>query len=264
MILTFIKRLLATLWYRPGTTHRILTGPMRGMRFVFTESSGFAALYSGNEKDNQKAYARIVQPGDVIVDAGANWGVHTLYLSLLTGPTGKVLAFEPHPLVASELATNVKLNHLDQVVQVQAALSDQEAELPFLLGSSTKVSHIAGTREQHDGTVVKVPCTTLDRWLAENPVGSIKLIKVDVEGAEAALLRGAEQTILEHRPDLVVELHTPEQDLEVARLLSGWGYQIRRIDGSPISHLDRSWPDPEGVWGTLHATPGHPQVSGQS
>jgi hypothetical protein len=78
---------------------------------------------------------------------------------------------------------------------------------------------------------------------------------VDVEGAEARLLKGAEHTILRFRPHLVVELHNPEQDLEVARLLQKWNYAIKRVDGSPINYLDRPWPEPEGVWGTLHATP---------
>ena len=112
-----------------------------------------------------------------------------------------------------------------------------------------------GTHDKTGGTEVTVPCFTLDEVLERGGVTSLRLIKVDVEGAESLLLMGAEKTIARFRPHLVVELHNPEQDLEVARLLTGWKYKIERVDGSPIKHLDRSWPDPEGVWGTLHAIP---------
>jgi hypothetical protein len=54
---------------------------------------------------------------------------------------------------------------------------------------------------------------------------------------------------------LIVELHSPEQDLLVAQTLSDWGYVIKRVEGPEILHLDRPWPDPNGVWGTLHAIP---------
>ena len=73
------------------------------MWFKCSDNTGLAALYSGNEKENQRVYAAVVRPGDTVVDAGANWGVHTLYLAKLTGATGRVHAFEPHPQVVEEL-----------------------------------------------------------------------------------------------------------------------------------------------------------------
>lgn len=85
---------------------------MKGLWFRFSENSGFAALYSGNEHANQRIYASIVRPGDVVVDGGANWGVHALYLAKLTGSTGRILAFEPHPEVVEELRWNVKKKRL--------------------------------------------------------------------------------------------------------------------------------------------------------
>jgi len=249
------KKLLTCLWYRPESAHRILTGPMKGMWFKCSENTGLAALYSGNEQDNQRVYAEVVRPGDTVIDAGANWGVHTLYLARLVASSGRVHAFEPHPLVAEELRWHVEKNNLKQVTIHRCGLSDESGDIPFILGKSSKTSHFLGTHDQAEGERVIVPCRTLDEMTSEMNLSAVRLIKVDVEGAEARLLKGAEHTILRFRPHLVVELHNPEQDLEVARLLQKWNYAIKRVDGSPIKYLDRPWPEPEGVWGTLHATP---------
>ncbi|MES2597876.1 MAG: FkbM family methyltransferase [Verrucomicrobiota bacterium] len=255
MILKLFKKAVSAVWYRPGTAHRILAGPMRGLWFRCSENTGLAALYSGNEKDNQRVYAAVVRPGDVVVDAGANWGVHALYLARLAGAAGRVLAFEPHPQVVDELRWHVEKNDFKQVTIHGCGLLDTAGEIPFMLGESSKTSHVMGTHDKAEGRVVVVPCRTLDEVVAESGITALRLIKVDVEGAEGRLLKGAEKTILRFRPHLVVELHNPEQDLDVALLLQGWNYKIERVDGSAIKHLDRPWPDPEGVWGTLHASP---------
>lgn len=250
---TLFKKILGSLWYRPGSVHRILRGPMKGMRFRMTESSGFSALYSGNEHANQEAYARLVRPGDTVIDGGANWGVHTLYLARLTGITGRVHAFEPHPLVIEELRCNVSLNSLSQVTVHQCGLLDADSELPFVFGAATKSSHIAAANET--GQTVVVPCRTLDSMVVGMGLESLRLIKLDVEGAESRALRGAKDTIARFRPHLIIELHTPEQDLAVAELLTAWNYKLARLEGPPILHLNRSWPDQNGVWGTIHAEP---------
>ncbi len=72
MIFGLIKKILSTTWYRPGTAHRITTGPIKGMWFKCSDNTGLAVLYFGNEKDNQRVYAAVVRPGDTVVDAGAN------------------------------------------------------------------------------------------------------------------------------------------------------------------------------------------------
>lgn len=255
MIFGVLKKVLNTVWYRPGTAHRILAGPMKGLWFKCSDNTGLAALYSGNEKDNQRVYAEVVRPGDTVVDAGANWGVHALYLARLVGQSGHVHAFEPHPQVVEELRWHVERNGLSQVSIHACGLLDRAGEIPFVLGENSKTSHVTGTHDHGAGRQIIVPCLTLDEVMEKQSLSSLRLMKVDVEGAEGRLLKGAEKTIRRFRPHLVVELHNPEQDMEVARLLSAWNYRIQRVDGSSIKHLDRPWPDPEGVWGTLHAIP---------
>ena len=249
-----IKRLLARTLCRPGSIHKILTGALKGMEFRMSESTGFAALYSGNERANQELYATLVREGDTVVDAGANWGVHTLCLARLVGASGKVHAFEPHPEVVKELRWNVERNGLRQVSIHACGLLDKAAVLPFVLGASSKTSHISASSEASVSSV-SVPCQTLDSLSDELGLHSLRLLKLDVEGAESLALKGAVNTIADSRPHMVIELHTPEQDLEVARLLTSWNYTLTRLEGPPILYLDRSWPDQNGVWGTIHAVP---------
>ena len=247
-----IKRLLTKTVYRPGSIHKIMKGPLKGMEFRMSESTGFAALYSGNERANQDLYADLVREGDTVIDAGANWGVHTLCLARLTGASGKVHAFEPHPEVVEELRWHVERNHLRQVSVHACGLLDRAEVLPFVLGASTKSSHVSATTSTSS---VSVPCRTLDSLGEELDLQSLRLFKLDVEGAESMALQGAANTIARFRPHLVIELHTPEQDIKVARLLTSWNYKLTRLEGPPILHLDRSWPDQNGVWGTIHAAP---------
>lgn len=252
---SLIKSLLAKTVYRPGSIHKIMKGPLKGMEFRMSESTGFAALYSGNERANQDLYADLVREGDTVIDAGANWGVHTLCLAQLTGASGKVHAFEPHPEVVEELRWNVERNHLRQVSIHACGLLDREDMLPFVLGSSTKSSHVSVSTTSSSASALQVPCRPLDSIVEEMDLHSLRLIKLDVEGAESMALRGAANTIARFRPHLVIELHTPEQDIKVARLLTSWNYKLTRLEGPPILHLDRSWPDQNGVWGTIHAVP---------
>jgi len=251
-----MKRLLAATWYRPGTAHRILAGPMRGMIFKCSDNTGLAALYSGNEKANQNVFRQIVRPGDTVVDAGANWGVHTLYLARLVGPSGHVHAFEPHPLVIEELRWHAARNHMRQVTIHAHGLSHGEGITPFVLGDTSKTSHLAAVDKKiPTGCQVNVPCRTLDSVVAAEGCDRVTLIKIDVEGAESRVLQGAANTIRQFRPHLVVELHSPEQDLAVARTLADWDYKLKRVEGPELLYLDRPWPNPNGVWGTIHAVP---------
>ena len=254
-MISWIKKALSSTWFRPGSEHRVLVGPLGGMWFRFSADTGFAALYSGNERHNQRAYAALVRPGDVVLDAGANWGLHTLYLAHLVGPAGQVLAFEPHPHVVEELRWHVEHNGLSQVRIHAAALGDRSETVSFALGESSKTSHFADVEDRHAAAIFEVPCRTVDEVVAEAGLTSLRLIKVDVEGAESRLLQGAELTLRRLRPALVVELHTPEQDLAVAELLIRHGYRLTGVDGRVIRNLDCSWPDPDGVWGTLLALP---------
>ncbi len=98
---------------------------------------------------------------------------------------------------------------------------------------------------------IQVTVTTLDQIVKNLGVEKINLIKVDIEGNEHNALVGSKDTLSTFHPILIIELHTPEQDLLVSKFVRDLGYSIKRIDESKIENPNETWPNPNGVWGTI-------------
>lgn len=187
------------------------------------------------------------------MDVGTNWGGHALHLSRLVGEAGRVLAVEPSPGVAAEARWHFSANSGHNITLVEAALAETEAKAFFEESHLSTTGHLSSEAVGKRG--VEVTVTTLDQLVTSEQCGCISLVKIDVEGAESRVLAGATKTLQRDKPNLIVELHTPEQDMAVSALLRAAGYKLRRLDGSRIAHPDRGWPDRDGVWGMILATP---------
>ncbi len=137
---------------------------------------------------------RIISKGDVIFECGAHHGCSTILLSKWVGPAGRIVTFEPEPSNFSTLQRNVELNHLANVSARRAAVGAEDGELRF---------DVAGSSIATNGKGVAVPVVRLDDFADLNPT----ILKVDVEGFELDVLRGAKR-ILERRPKLHLEIHT--------------------------------------------------------
>jgi len=179
--------------------------------------------YEGTyEREVLRLLPDLVEPGDVVVDVGANVGIHTARLAHLVGPAGRVVAVEPSPRCLDDLHRVV--DHLDDphnVSVVQAALGATEGTVtltgwdnPDHRGLGTAVpGHRAGLEENwYDGRPVEVPLRRLADVVAEHAGDrEVGLLKVDVEGYEADVLAGApdlfsagsvRSAILEVTPDV--------------------------------------------------------------
>jgi FkbM family methyltransferase len=171
---------------------------------------------------------RLLRPGDVFVDGGANIGLFSLPAARRVGPTGRVLAFEPAGRAADALAANAALNGFDWITVDRRALSDRVGESEFveLDGDGAGFSSFA---PGFPGVLRRVATTTLDAAAAGLDV---RLVKLDVEGAEARALRGAEGLLDRSRPDLLVEVepgHLARQSSAVSdldALLRRHGYRL--------------------------------------
>lgn len=252
-----VKRLLRRSLFRTGATRPILWGPLRGYRYRVTEITGLSPLYSGAERATQSAFRRLVRPGSIVFDVGANWGLHTLYLSKLVGERGRVVALEPLPSAYQELCWHIDANRVGNAVPLGVAASAQSGEGLFLPGENPTTGQLVTEVPALSRTeTLRVASRTIDSLVEELGLARVDLLKIDVEGAESAVLQGATETTRRHGPSFVIELHTPEQDRLVADWLLERGYTLHRLTGAPIPQPRRSWPDPEGVWGTILALPG--------
>jgi FkbM family methyltransferase len=141
-----------------------------------------------------------------VVDLGANIGYYSVIASKLVGTSGRVFAFEAHPLVFDYLRRNLEINDCDNVVAVERAASDLVASSPFVLnGLEGGFLTRSVTNEDH----VVVQTTTLDAFFAEQAWPSVDLVKIDIEGAETAALTGM-KVLSERNPQLkaIIEINS--------------------------------------------------------
>ena len=162
-----------------------------------------ASLYfSGSfEPRAERTLARQLGPGMTAIDVGANIGYHTLRMARSVGPQGQVIAIEPAPRAVARLQRNLALNSFSNVEVVVTALGDHDTELAELqLQSSYPLSGRGGPER----TLVRV--ARLDALVLEQRVSRVDLIKIDVDGQEARVLRGAREALQRFRPALFFEL----------------------------------------------------------
>ena len=139
---------------------------------------------------------RTVRAGMVAVDVGANIGFHTLVLARAVGPTGRVHAIEPAPANFRLLERAVREAGLAQVVLHRAVAADVAGERPLYLAADNRGDHRLVPADEPRAHVV-VPSLVLDEVLADTP--HVDFVKIDVQGAEVAVLRGLAATLARHR-----------------------------------------------------------------
>lgn len=169
-----------------------------------------------------------LQPGDTFVDAGANIGFYSIVASRLVGPSGRVIAVEMMPETAARLRLNVSLNDAANVQVVEAALSDRDGGTVTATSNARKLGQAsiapAGTGPVRDLSV-SVRTQRLDTLLRD--VKRVRLMKMDLEGAEALALAGAYGVL--DRVDAIL-FENNARDPRIARLLAARGFTIRELD----------------------------------
>ena len=219
-----------------------------GLRIVLARSSASSGIYvNGGFSDPEVAALLLdeVEPGMTAIDCGAHIGEYTLLLSTLVGPEGTVHAFEPDRRMFAVLEENVRRNGLRNVRLNPAALGDSVGTEAYALMPDPTASSLARfVDEREDGvddsSSSSVEVTTLDAYTAAAALERVDVVKVDVEGAEAAVLAGAASTLRELGPGLVfVECHSADARTAVEEQLRQAAFDISPEAPSerPHSHL---------------------------
>jgi FkbM family methyltransferase len=214
----------------------------------------------------------LIEPGMIVIDAGANVGQYTLVAAQRVGFSGQVHAFEPVPGNLELLERHVGINRFADRVKTNAcALWDDECNLSLNLGSDDLDENATNYSVSGQGAIarsVESRAVRLDDYVRLNNLDRLDLIKMDIEGAELHALRGARGVLEAYRPTILMEInrarcrdvgYDPEEIWELLRPL---GYSMRAIVADPaqchrlesLRALDRgnvlffARPLPEGLW----------------
>jgi len=199
-------------------------------------------LFGAFERELHDFIGSTLRKGAVFLDVGANVGCYSLQAASLVGPTGRVVSFEPSPLVFERLRQNVDLNGFTNTSLCSCALGGASARRLLYLeagneGYSNAIAslHPSVWHGRRD-TSREIEVRTMDEWFQESGLSRLDLVKIDVEGAEFEVLEGARQTLATHQPTIAMEVcdHTYAAAGRQPAMLSGFfdalGYRTERLD----------------------------------
>jgi FkbM family methyltransferase len=237
---------IATGYILPRRPYPVIRGPLKGVRFVlgaFAGKGGGASVYLNMMEPGQTAeMARVIKPGYVFFDVGANAGYYTLLGSRLVGPSGFVFSFEPVIRNISWLYRHLAVNNSRNVSVVAAACSNVSTLSSFSEGPNCAEGHLdpgAAVGELSPGTWALVSTVTLDqvaRYIGKYP----DVIKIDVEGAELDVLHGAENILKARHPQIFLSIHSDDLRTSCLAYLEGFDYRATPLvpgDPNPSEYL---------------------------
>jgi FkbM family methyltransferase len=206
----------------------ILQGPLRGKLWVKGSSDNGCWLGSF-EYQKQRLMSSMLHAGDTMFDVGANVGYYTLLASHKVGPTGRVVAFEPLPENVRLVRRHLRLNRVRNVSLHEVAVSDHDGHARFAPHASNAMGKLSDTGS------VDVAMVSLDSMTNAGQFPDPSLLKIDVEGAELGVLRGASHVLGRARPTILLATHGAEVHRQCCDFLRDATYELRPIDPSVAS-----------------------------
>jgi FkbM family methyltransferase len=215
-------------------------------RLDLKEGIDFAVFLGQYERSTRRAIRRTVRPGQIVLDAGANIGTHTLELARQVGPNGKVFAFEPTSFAYSKLLQNLELNPvLAPIIKAeQLMLAASDSKIPeFHIHSSWPLVPSDNLHADHLGRLQSTEgahAISLDTYLRQAAVPRVDFIKLDVDGFECEVLEGARRCLDKFHPTILMELAPyvlRERGSSLAHLialLNRSGYRFSRLNGEEL------------------------------
>jgi len=202
--------------------------------------------------------SRLLCPGDTFIDVGANSGFFTLLASSRVGAMGQVLSFEPLPSMRGRITENLSLNRMENVTLHGVALSNAAGEIAFYEGPQGHKGLSSMRPIEGVSTTLQVPTIPLDDLAGSAP--SVKLIKIDVEGAEQLVIEGMEKLLAQHHPCLIIEMtdqylkafgHSAEG---LSTILCRTGYNMHKITPDGLTEMSPGQANNEPQYNALFST----------
>ena len=207
----------------------------RGLKKYGEFSEGEVALFH-----------QLLHPGDLVVEAGANFGAHTVAMAKMVGEHGAIIAFEPQRLVYQAMVANVALNSLINVTTIHAGLGAYQGAIKIPVLNPAKGHNFGGFSIGSHSTGEEVSVKTIDSL----NLSRCRLIKADVEGMESEVLEGARDTIKRLRPLLYVENDRTDNSNRLIALIQSFGYRLW-WHLPPMYNPDNFRGDKENLFGNI-------------
>jgi FkbM family methyltransferase len=163
----------------------------------------------GYEKENFDFYRQSIKNGDVVIDIGGHLGLNAVAFSQLA-PNGKVYVFEPAPNTFKIIHHTIALNKINNIEVFPQAISDSLGKTHFFINDSPIADNANSLIEhRHDKKLLKieVDLTSIDEFIQQQKLTKVNFIKVDAEGAELSVLKGAEYCMANFKPKMSIGLH---------------------------------------------------------
>lgn len=221
----------------------------RGAEFaVFAnEDMGWRLIAEGeHERVELNVIERIIQPEDTCVDIGANIGLYSILMGK-RAYNGKVFSFEPVPINRSLLMLNIALNNLQNINVIDAVVGDTEGMIDFSISMDGAYSSIISTNRKGEQEKINAKAVTLDSYFCSHEE-KVDFIKIDVEGAELMVLKGAERLLTdgEFGPRaMLVELNARNQESygytpwDIIQLMKNCDFDVYSLT---FDRVEKGWP----------------------
>jgi len=231
--------------------------PCRHGLMVFNPQDAYVGrsldLYGEYSYGEVQLFEQVLRPGEVVVEVGANIGAHTLALAKAVGPAGRVFAFEPQRILSQTISANLALNSITNGVIRNEAVGAAAGVLAVPSLDYCAAANYGGLPLGPEaGWLEKkvpfeeIPVVTLDSV----QLLRCRLLKIDVEGMEADVLRGAKETIARCRPLLYVENDRVDKAVELVALMKELGYDLH-WHTPPLFLPDNFAKNAENVFGNI-------------
>ena len=184
---------------------------------LFLSKKGLAlsiSHYGTYEELESKIMEEKIEMGNIVVDVGANIGLHTLNMARIVGNTGQVFAFEPDPSNFEILKKNVKINNYKNIILEQKAVGDKHGRTT-LYQSDHPGKHRIFPQTEQAKSEIQVELTNLDNYFDSDMIDKINFIKIDVEGLEFSVLKGMKNILKNSKKIKILFEFMPENTMEV-------------------------------------------------
>ena len=204
------------------------------------EEAVIKAIKRGNiwEKKLLDHYKNLIKEGDTVLDIGAYLGTHSIAFSQLVGAKGNVLSFEPQENIFKLFKKTVRFNRIDNIKLFKMAVYNKNGTVTFSNTDTGKasISHIRSRLSNATKKTVKT--ITVDSL----KLNKCKLIKIDVEKGEWVVLEGANNTIIQHRPIIFIEIFKTQPNLLLLRQFSNkYDYTYKNVGGADFIMTPRKY-----------------------